>query len=1474
MLKKFLSIFLITALLWCACPPTAMAQPTGNETAVSGSVTGECYLEPIAVTEDGIFQSGEALDTLTENGATLLPIDAVAQGSAVQTDGSVTLPTEEGAIVFTEGSSEALVSADGEETAVPLAAEVADEDGTLYAPIEDLAALCRLEAMTVDGTTVYAKPYQTKTLVVRANEVPACGAVDAEEADGYTVLSFASEADTQAAFEQLSDADGVTEVSCENVYAVSDYAPSDFPLNENLSWGADYIDSPQLVEYARETGLDGTVTVGIVDTGINTAHSFLQNRILPKSGSCVNSEPTVEDNNGHGSHVAGIITDNTPDNVKILAVKGLDGAGQGTDSQLAAGIRYAADNGAEILNMSFGGLDLFSASSVLKSALKYAYDKGVILVAAAGNESMDAANTVPANSQYCITVAATDALGEPAFFSNYGSVVNVAAPGVNINSSYKKSGQSDTYYRASGTSMATPFVVAACADAQLMNGKMRFADMKKYITSHVTPYGDSSHYYGTGIISLTDYCGVTRCAPPVFSELSGYYSEPMSVTLTDADSGAQIYYTTDGSAPSRENGTLYTEPLTVADDTQLKAVAYAEGKYKSATVKAQYQYSDRDIDANYIIDENGVITKYKGELTVLTVPDKIKGKTVTGIASNAFRSPLLLSIVLPDTVKEIPAAAFYGCASLSTVIARNAVKIGNDAFSGCNIRNITVGKVTAIGDDAFNGNVNLNEESLDFSALTKVGERAFYQCPLTALESDKLTEVGAHAFEETHLVSVKLDNLTALREGVFKGCTSLESAMLPKVTAVGKYAFQECGRLSAVTLPALTAIGDRAFYRCTALGSLPTDKVTSLGGEAFAGTAIASLNLQKLTAVPKAAFAYMTNLTDVTLPSQREVPEQCFYGDTALTAIPACFSGAETVKESAFENTGITAVSLPKAVTVKDGAFKNCTAVTAVSLPSCVFFGANGKLGAPSLTTLSLPKAITFGSVAGAPIRTAVLPSATSLGANAFSGCNQLQTVNAPNVQSLGSSAFKDCAALTTLCIQNFNGTIPGSCFYGCRALKEVFLPCAVSVGYNAFKDCTALQTVDLSAVTALDTAAVFADATALRHVIAPKAVTPAPHPQLDGTVALTNKTGETLNIMCGDALLEQVKNGSTLKLPAGSAVRVLYNGTFTVLKAGDEVLNESPITFDFTLNGATVLTAGDIRTLNAAEIGSIADVYYRGAAFTPVVTVKLQGRTLKPNTDYTLTMYNNTNAGTATAVYTGKGAYTGIKTLNFKIKPASVLNCTVAAIPDQWYTGKPIEPPVSVKIGNTAVSDYTVTYSDNVAVGTATVRITGKGNNLLDTKTVTFTIKKKETPPPAKNGWKYEGGRWYYYTNNVAAKGWRKVGGAWYYFNASGVMQTGWLKDGGKWYYLNASGAMATGWLKDGGKWYYLNASGAMLTGWQKLGGKWYYLNSGGDMATGWRYIGGKWYYFNSGGDMRTASLTQGGKTYYFNASGACTNP
>ena len=138
----------------------------------------------------------------------------------------------------------------------------------------------------------------------------------------------------------------------------------------------------------------------------------------------------------------------------------------------------------------------------------------------------------------------------------------------------------------------------------------------------------------------------------------------------------------------------------------------------------------------------------------------------------------------------------------------------------------------------------------------------------------------------------------------------------------------------------------------------------------------------------------------------------------------------------------------------------------------------------------------------------------------------------------------------------------------------------------------------------------------------------------------------------------------------------------------------------------------------------------YTGSANKPTVSVKNGSTTLKSGTDYTVAYKNNTNAGTATVTITGKGSYTGTITKTFKITAASIAKATVSGLKNKYYTGKAITQTPTVKLGSKTLkkgTDYTVTFKNNKAIGTATVTIKGKGN-YSGTVSKTFKIIPKKT--------------------------------------------------------------------------------------------------------------------------------------------------
>ena len=218
------------------------------------------------------------------------------------------------------------------------------------------------------------------------------------------------------------------------------------------------------------------VKVAILDTGVNLNHPDLAGKIVGQKSFVSN---TVEDGNGHGTHVAGILAADTNNGIGIagtcpdchlLIGKVLNDLGSGTTSNATAGIIWAADNGAKVINLSLGTTDEQTAS-LYEQAVSYAIRKGAVVVAAAGNDGNTQFN-YPAAVPGVISVAGTDNNDKKASWSNFGSWVELAAPGKNILSTgpthafeLEPSGYDTTspYMYMSGTSMATPFVAGVAA---------------------------------------------------------------------------------------------------------------------------------------------------------------------------------------------------------------------------------------------------------------------------------------------------------------------------------------------------------------------------------------------------------------------------------------------------------------------------------------------------------------------------------------------------------------------------------------------------------------------------------------------------------------------------------------------------------------------------------------------------------------------------------------------------------------------------------------------------------------------------------------------------------------------------------------------------------------------------------------------------------------------------------------------------
>lgn len=239
-------------------------------------------------------------------------------------------------------------------------------------------------------------------------------------------------------------------------------------------WGVEALKLPAAWE--QQKGDD--VVIAIVDTGVDTEHPDLKDKIVD-GYDFVTNDDDPKDQNGHGTHVAGIaaaVTDNgvgiagAAPGAKIMPIRVLNTVGSGDQNAIAKGIIWAADHGAKVINLSLGESGLLSRllkGGVLNPAMQHAFGKGAVIVAAAGNDGTAKQNYQPPTQ--VLVVGASDRQGQPASFSNFGAQGAVCAPGVKIISTLPTYATPETlknttgYGVLDGTSMASPYVAGVAA---------------------------------------------------------------------------------------------------------------------------------------------------------------------------------------------------------------------------------------------------------------------------------------------------------------------------------------------------------------------------------------------------------------------------------------------------------------------------------------------------------------------------------------------------------------------------------------------------------------------------------------------------------------------------------------------------------------------------------------------------------------------------------------------------------------------------------------------------------------------------------------------------------------------------------------------------------------------------------------------------------------------------------------------------
>ena len=726
---------------------------------------------------------------------------------------------------------------------------------------------------TVDETDNHAaqeytlQDFQTARLIVRANgNFNPYGALeDVSGFEDFHILQYESPEAAMEAFEKLQTQNAVYSAAPDEVVAPLQGEPSE-NTEKNADkylceWSHDRTQSDRLLDYieSADVQLEKTV-VAVVDDGVHYDHPFLEGRIertnfnSSSSGNANDEYGSPEDS--HGTGVCSVIADNTPDDVLIRCYKVLDDGGYAPISQMCVGYIQAIEDGADVINISLGYWD---EAGLTQACVKTAYEKNIPIFTAMGNSGEFDQNTVPGNIPECISVSATDRENTTVLWGTWSDASDISAPGQEIDVAMLE----NEYAVWDGTSFASPCAAALGAILKAQNPNITVDEMEEKIKNtsfdvkrydfagfNENDFTDSYHTAldGVGMIQYADAFGLPELAAPAFNlEDNAIYLGVQTCSLTCADDSAVILYTTDGTYPDLESADVYTKPFEVAERTRIRAVAYyPDGGYYSRETEITPRILYQDSEDMYTITADGVITAYSGKVSDLYIPQTINGITVTGIERGAFDKAAITSLVLPETVTEIPDYAFAEHKSLEFIRGDGVTSIGTQVFYESVLKYAEFPNVTEIGLVSF---------KMTYSFV--------------AGYFPKLEVVGARAFQYSAIVSFDGPEVRAINRGSFASCSRLESVNITKCTE---------------TVWGIGSNGE--FEDASMLAVLQMSSTQNLLAGALQGTRIETADFPFLKTMKNNALYDCMSLKVIHMPLLESVPKGAFDGINITISSP------------------------------------------------------------------------------------------------------------------------------------------------------------------------------------------------------------------------------------------------------------------------------------------------------------------------------------------------------------------------------------------------------------------------------------------------------------------------------------------------------------------------------------------------------------------------------------------------------------
>ncbi len=805
-------------------------------------------------------------------------------------------------------------------------------------------------------------------IIVKSSKKP--NVYNAEEfakgTDGIYIYQYTNKRKAEKALEYFRTLNYVEWAEFDSIMEESAVSPTYGDSMMQFEEARKYIDSNNITSE--------TITVAVVDSGALFNSPLLDGRVVDSGINTSNSgvANSAKGDSTHGTYVSSVIVNSTNENVVIRAYKVLNAEGKGSTLSVSLGIAAAIEDNVDVINLSLGGVGY---QPLLHDVIEGAQKCGIMVVCSAGNDNVDTEIIYPAAFDDVITVGAIDRLGNRSYFSNYGDEVDFVAPGHEL--------QIDDNKIINGTSFSSPFVAAAVAMVLTVAPNMTkdevynclkkscipyeeliyhdgFHAVSAYNLDNITSYGalrydseDERLYYGNGMPQITTAVEIAKkielnnSVEPRFSHESGVYNDKFDITI-EAPDGYSIYYTTDESYPSRQNGELYTQPITIDSTTSIRAVTYSEDGIRSTPNAKEFKIEYLADESDFEINSDGFITEYNGTLTEIVIPNLINDIVPRGVASEANNScQKLVSITFPETVREIESFAFE-YSKLKFVKGDGLEKIGEESFLCCEIISFETPNITYIGDIALGRN---KIYEIYFPELTEAGDGAFADIPnlqkvhlpklkyvsrgmfeyceqLKYVEIDVAKTIDQRAFQQCAWLNTvvapelesTIDTLDDNLSNAFLNCMSLQEINFPKLTNINGYTFFDCINLNKIILPNAKNIGESAFKNCQSLSCVELPNVEHIGNDVFVNTMLTKIDLPKLKSIGSYVFAWYNSmyknyyeneaLLEFNSPKLQIVADNAFAYTSSLKELD--LPNAEALGENVFKNSGIQYLYAPK----------------------------------------------------------------------------------------------------------------------------------------------------------------------------------------------------------------------------------------------------------------------------------------------------------------------------------------------------------------------------------------------------------------------------------------------------------------------------------------------------------------------------------------------------------------------------------